>query len=95
MSRRRVSFFQTEGCMETIAVIEEKGRITLGFARAGKCDIENGRISCEAGMVVALGRAQKVYESDDDVLCDKNYLRGISATRVKQGTLRLKKYLKG
>jgi len=94
MSRRRVSFFQTEGCMETVAVIEEKGRITLGFARAGKSDIENGRISCENGMNVALGRAMKALDQGG-VLCEKNYLRGISAERVPQGTLKLKRYLKG
>lgn len=92
MSRKRISFFQTEGAMQTIAVIEEKGKITLGFARAGKCDIEKGNICCEAGMNIALGRA--VRSEKDGVLCEKNYLRGITAKRVEQGAIRLRRYLK-
>jgi len=100
MSRRRVSFFQTDNCMETIAVIEESGTITIGFARAGKDDIKRGNISCEAGMNIALGRAERVNdkakkaETDSFVLCQKNYLRGITAKRVEQGGLKLKRFLK-
>ena len=86
---RNVRFYQTEDMKQTVAVKIDKGHITIGIARAGKHDIENGNITVEGGMTVALGRLIKA-EKNGNCLCEKNYLRGIKAKIVPEGAKRLR-----
>jgi hypothetical protein len=77
-----VRFYQTANLRETVAVImEEDGWISIGFARAGRTDIEKGLITSVDGMKIAKGRALKAREGSLTLL-ERNYLRGISARRV-------------
>ena len=76
-------FYQTENAMETVAIIEDPdGSISIGIARAGRRDIEDGRILPEEGMKIALGRATKARVLKTPLI-EKNYLRGIHAMKVE------------
>ena len=82
IKRKRIDYYQTEGAKETIAIIYgTDGSISIGITRAGKTDIENDRVSSTIGMDIAGGRSMKVLQSKG-VLIEKNYLRGIHATKV-------------
>lgn len=77
-----IEYYQTENALETIAIIkDEDGSISLGIARAGKQDVEEGRISKLTGMDIAYGRAVKA-RVQKGILLKKNYLRGLHAVRV-------------
>jgi len=79
-------FFQTENAKETIAIIRDpNGSISIGIARAGRTDTENGRVTPEGGMNVAEGRARKA-KLFRIPLIEKNYLRGIHAFRIERLT---------
>ncbi len=76
-------FYQTSDALETIAILEEPdGSIAVGIARAGRDDIEPGRVTPEDGMKIARGRAVKAGEQKT-TLIRKNYLRGIYAKRME------------
>lgn len=71
-------FYQTSDARETLAIIEDENSISIGIARAGRIDIENGRVPAEGGMNVAEGRARKARIIQGPLI-EKNYLRGIHA----------------
>ena len=79
----KTEFYQTPYATETIAIIRSSdGAISIGFARAGRTDIENRQVSSKAGMEIAEGRAKKAMKSKL-LLIEKNYLRGIYAPRIE------------
>ncbi len=78
-----IEFYQTPGAIETIAIIKDfDGSISIGFARAGRLDIENRKVTPKAGMEIAKGRAIKAMELKCSLI-EKNYLRGIYASRIE------------
>lgn len=83
ISLRRVKYYQTENAMETICIIEDEDAISIGFVRAGRQDIESGRITIREGMRIAEGRAKKARILKTPLL-EKNYLRGIYAPKVEE-----------
>lgn len=78
-------FYQTHDAKETICIIEDPdGGISIGIARAGKTDLEAGRITSEDGMNIAEGRAKKARKLKS-ALIEKNYLRGLYAMKIDKG----------
>jgi len=76
-------FYQTPDSHQTVAIIEDPdGSISIGIARAGRLDIENGMVTPEAGMKIAGGRAVKA-RTVKEPLIERNYLRGVHLLPVE------------
>ena len=76
-------FYQTPNATETIAIIRSSdGSISIGLARAGRLDIENRKVTSKDGMEIAEGRAKKAMGLKCSLI-ERNYLRGIYASRIE------------
>lgn len=79
-----IKYYQTENAMESVVIIEDPdGAISIGFARAGRIDIELGRITSEDGLEIAKGRAEKARRLKSPLI-EKNYVRGIYLPRINK-----------
>ena len=78
-------YYQSENAKETVAIIEDPdGSISIGFARAGRQDLEFGRVTSKDGIDIAEGRAKKARKLKIPLI-EKNYVRGIYLPRIKEG----------
>ena len=79
----QTEFYQTDYARETVCIITDPdGSISIGFARAGRLDIEKRKISKAEGMTIAEGRAKKARTMKTPLI-KKNYLRRIYLKKVE------------